>query len=97
MCCWRCWGSTFTRSWTPFVSPVAAVDPLDGPRRWFAFIPTLPAIDGALPSALDRAASVQFDEGTAIRTEVMTLDDARAVFAAILPDDVDVTLYPVDE
>jgi hypothetical protein len=76
---------------------VAAVDPLDGPRRWFAFLPTLPQIDGALPSALDRAASVEFEDGTAIRTEVTSLDDARAAFDAILPADVDVTLYPVDD
>ena len=76
---------------------VSAVDPLDGPRRWFAFLPTLPQIDGPLPSALDRAASVEFEDGTAIRTEVTSLDDARAAFAAILPDDVDVTLYPVDD
>jgi hypothetical protein len=76
---------------------VAAVDPLDGPRRWFSFLPTLPQIDGALPSALDRAASVEFEDGTAIRTEVTSLDDARAAFDAILPADVDVTLYPVDD
>jgi len=57
----------------------------------------VPQIDGALPSALDRAASVEFEDGTAIRTEVTSLDDARAAFDAILPADVDVTLYPVDD
>jgi hypothetical protein len=75
----------------------AAVDPLDGPRRWYAFIPTIPAVDGHLPGPLDRAASVEFEDGTAIRTEVATLADTRAAFMAILPDEVDVTLYPVDD
>ena len=74
-----------------------AVDPLDAPRRWFAFVPSLPSVDGPLPPALDRAASVEFEDGTAIRTEVATVEEARAAFAAILPDDIDVTLYPVDD
>jgi homoserine dehydrogenase len=74
-----------------------AVDPLDRPRRWYAFLPTIPPIDGDLPAPLDRAASVEFEDGTAIRTEDATLADARAAFAAILPDGVDVTLYPVDD
>ena len=74
-----------------------AVDPLDRPRRWYAFIPSIPAVDGDLPAALDRAASVEFEDGTAIRTEVATVADARAAFAEILPGDVDVTLYPVDD
>ena len=76
---------------------VPAVDPLDGPRRWFAFVPVIPAVDGRLPAALDRAASVEFEEGTAIRTEVATVDEARAALQAILPADADVTLYPVDD
>jgi homoserine dehydrogenase len=76
---------------------IRAVDPLDGERRWYAFLPAIPAIDGELPHPLDRAASVEFDEGTAIRTEVATLAEARAAFAAILPAGVDVTLYPVDD
>jgi homoserine dehydrogenase len=76
---------------------VHAVDPLDGPRHWFAFLPSLPSVAAELPAPLDRAASVEFEDGTAIRTEVTTLADARAAFAAILPDDVDVTLYPVDD
>ena len=50
-----------------------------------------------LPAALDRAASVEFEDGTAIRTEVATVEEARAAFSAILPPDVDVTLYPVDD
>jgi homoserine dehydrogenase len=75
----------------------AALDPLDGPRRWFAFVPSVRAADGDLPPAIARAASVDFDDGTAIRTGVATLAEAQAAFRAILPDDVDVTLYPVDD
>jgi homoserine dehydrogenase len=75
----------------------AALDPLDGPRRWFAFVPSVRAVDGDLPPTIARAASVDFDDGTAIRTDVATLADAQAAFLAILPDDADVTLYPVDD
>jgi homoserine dehydrogenase len=72
-----------------------ASDPLDSPRRWFAFVGSVR--DGELPPALDRAASVGFEDGSAIRTEVATLDEAKAAFDAILPDGIDVTLYPVDD
>ena len=90
-------GSTWA-GLSPSTGPAeTAVDPLDRPRRWYAFLPAIPAIDGDLPAPLDRAASVEFEDGTAIRTEVATLAKARAAFAAILPDDVDVTLYPVDD
>ena len=59
----------------------------------------MPAVraDVTLPAALDEAASVAFEDGTAIRTEVVTLAEAKAAFASILPDGVDVTLYPVDD
>jgi homoserine dehydrogenase len=73
----------------------AAAHGLDVPRHWYAFVP--PIESGELPAALDEAASVRFDEGTALRTEVVTLAEARAAFDAILPDGVDVTLYPVDD
>ncbi|HEX2470970.1 MAG TPA: homoserine dehydrogenase [Candidatus Limnocylindrales bacterium] len=76
---------------------IAAVDPLDRPRRWFAFLPTVRTADHELPPAIARAASVEFDDGTAIRTGVATLADVRAAFGSILPDDADVTLYPVDD
>ena len=46
---------------------------------------------------IERAASVGFEDGTAIRTEVATLAEAKAAFDAILPDGIDVTLYPVDD
>jgi homoserine dehydrogenase len=74
---------------------VAAADPLDGRRHWYAFLPVVNA--GPLSAALDEAAAVAFEDGTAIRSEVVTLLEARAAFAAILPDGVDVTLYPVDD
>ena len=75
----------------------SAVDPLDAPRRWFAFVPAVRAIEGDLPLALGRAASVDFEHGTAIRSDVVTLAEARDAFDAILPGGADVTLYPVDD
>lgn len=74
---------------------VKATDPLDGRRHWYAFLPAVKS--GPLPAALDEAAAVGFEDGTAIRSEVVTLAEAQAAFAAILPDGVDVTLYPVDD
>ena len=38
-----------------------------------------------------------FEDGTAIRSEVVTLAGMRAAMAEILPDGADVTLYPVDD
>nr|MBA2757128.1 hypothetical protein [Chloroflexota bacterium] len=74
---------------------VAAADPLDGPRHWYAFLPAVRP--GPLPAALDEAAAVAFEDGTAIRSELVTLAEARTAFCALLPDGVDVTLYPVDD
>jgi homoserine dehydrogenase len=74
---------------------VAAIDGLDVARHWFAFVP--PVEVSNLPAALDEAASVSFEDGTALRTEVVTLAEARAAFDAILPPGSDVTLYPVDD
>ncbi len=80
----------------PATSPaIAASDPLDGPRHWYAFLPAVRSVE--LPTALDEAAAVGFEDGTAIRSEVVRLDEAKAAFDAILPDGVDVTLYPVDD
>ena len=74
---------------------IAAVDGLDVPRHWFAFLPPVDVTD--LPAALDEAAAVSFDEGSALRTEVVTLAEAREALDAILPPGTDVTLYPVDD
>jgi hypothetical protein len=88
-------GSTWAGLQPTVGAAVAAVDPLDRPRRWFAFVEA--ARGGDLPAVLDHAASVGFEDGSAIRTEVATLGEAKAAFDAILPDGVDVTLYPVDD
>jgi homoserine dehydrogenase len=89
-------GSTWA-GLAPVTGPaVHARDPLDGRRHWYAFVPAVRA-DVALPEGLDEAAAVEFEDGTAIRSEVGTLAEARASFTAILPPDSDVTLYPVDD
>jgi homoserine dehydrogenase len=89
-------GSTWA-GLAPAIGPaVSAADPLDGPRHWYAFIPAVRA-GVSLPTALDEAASVEFEDGTAIRSEVVTLAEAKAAFDAILPPGTDVTLYPVDD
>ena len=88
-------GSTWA-GLTPAAGPATpAVDPLDGRRHWYAFVPAVR--EGELPTALDEAAAVEFEDGTAIRSEVVTLAEAKAAFRAVLPDGVDVTLYPVDD
>ncbi len=88
-------GSTWA-GLTPATGPAtAASDPLDGPRHWYAFVPAVR--EGTLPAALDEAAAVEFEDGSAIRSEVVTLAEAKAAFDSILPDGVDVTLYPVDD
>jgi homoserine dehydrogenase len=88
-------GSTWAGLPAATGAAVAAANPLDGRRHWFAFLPAVRP--GPLPAALDEAAAVGFEDGTAIRSEVVTLAEAKAAFTAILPDDVDVTLYPVDD
>ena len=87
---------------------IAAADPFDRPRRWFAYVPTQAGWDpvtedgeasalAALPALLRDSATVAFEDGTAVRTPDATLAEVRAAFAAIVPDGVDVTLYPVDD
>ncbi len=88
-------GSTWAGLPPAVDAAVAAADPLDAPRRWFAFVRSVRG--GHLPPVIERAASVGFEDGNAIRTEVATLDEAKAAFDAILPDGTDVTLYPVDD
>jgi homoserine dehydrogenase len=88
-------GSTWAGLPPAVDAAVPAADPLDRPRRWYAFVEA--ARSGDLPAVLDRAASVGFEDGSAVRTEVATLDEAKAAFDAVLPDGADVTLYPVDD
>lgn len=90
-------GSTWAGLFPATDAAIPAVDPLDGPRRWFAYLGAVRSTDGELPTAIGRAASVDFDDGTAIRTDIVTLADAKAAFEAVLPDGADVTLYPVDD
>ena len=91
----RGFGSTWAGLPAATGPAVAAADPFDGRRHWYAFLPAVEA--GPLPDALDEAAAVGFEDGTAIRSEVVTLAEAKAAFDAILPRGVDVTLYPVDD
>jgi homoserine dehydrogenase len=90
-------GSTWAGLPPATEAAIAAVDPLDARRRWYAFLPSVRTSADELPKPIARAASVDFDDGTAIRTDVATLGEAQAAFRAILPDDADVTLYPVDD
>jgi homoserine dehydrogenase len=76
---------------------IDADDGLAGARHWYAFLPVLEMPTADLPTALDEAASLRFEDGTAIRSEHVTLGEARAAFASILPADIDVTLYPCDD
>ena len=89
-------GSTWA-GLAPATGPsISAADPLDGRRHWYAFLPAVHA-GVTLPEGLDEAAAIEFDDGTAIRSEVITLAEAKAAFDAILPPGTDVTLYPVDD
>jgi homoserine dehydrogenase len=82
---------------TSIADHIEADDGLAGARHWYAFLPVLDMPTADLPAALDEAAALRFDEGTAIRSEHVTLAEARAAFAAVLPADADVTLYPCDD
>jgi len=88
-----------TSTWAGLASAigpaVAALDPLDAPRHWYAFVPVVRP--GPLPRALADAATVAFGDGSAMRSRAVTREEAQAAFTAILPDGVDVTLYPVDD
>lgn len=73
---------------------VAALDPITEARRWFAFVP--------VPQRELRATElgrdvVSFNGGAAIRTESISLEEARAAVRSILPAGADITLYPVDD
>ena len=88
-------GSTWA-GLAPATGPAqAAADPLDGRRRWYVFLP--PVRPGDVPDGLDDAATIEFPEGTAVRTEPTTLEEIRAAILPLLPDGADATLYPVDD
>ena len=69
--------------------PAASASSVEAPparaRHWYAFVPAVRAGIETLPTALDDVASVTFEDGTAIRTEVVTLAEARAAMVRILP------------
>lgn len=90
----------------PAVGPaVSAADALDGPRRWFAFVPgTGPGAPERLRAHLPESASAAsaasaaiLDGGTAIATASITLAAARAEIGSLAPAGEDVTLYPIDD
>jgi len=75
--------------------PAAPASPFDEPHGWYAFVPEVEDVD--LPPALDEAAMVRFEAGTAVRSDRVSLAAARAAFRTILPAGADVTLYPIDD
>jgi homoserine dehydrogenase len=84
------------------VAHIAAEPGLGTARRWFAHLPAVDlsgvALSGvALPAPLAEAAAVPFEDGTAIRTRNVTLHRLRDALASVLPTDLDVALYPVDD
>lgn len=82
----------------PATGPAAAAaDPLDRPGRWYAFVPGAGPVTGAGGLGLDRVTIAEPGGGAAVRTEVMTLDEARALLSPILRDGADFTLYPIDD
>jgi len=82
-------------------SSIEPSSPLDGPRRWYGFMPRTQAGPGAAALgelvALGELATVEVAGGTAVRSGRLLLDEARSAFRAILPRDVDMTLYPIDD
>lgn len=92
-----------TSTWAglaPATDPAgSAADPLDDPRRWYAFVPAA-GMASPLPAHAaqrNRAVITELGTGTAIRTQTLNLEEARAIVAPILPEGVDVTLYPIDD
>jgi hypothetical protein len=76
---------------------VAAMDPLAGPRRWFAFVPGGSARAGDAPPVIDGGTVDAFEAGVALTTGPVALDDARAIVARFASGEDDVTLYPIDD
>jgi homoserine dehydrogenase len=81
---------------------VAAADPLDGPHRWFAFLPAADTTDlpGAAAnepgdSATTTTTVTTLATGLAVQTSALTLDAARLAISALLRHDRDITLYPI--
>ncbi len=90
-----------TRAADPFAAgaadPLAADPPpsvLAADRPWFAFLPGVARESVELG---ETAAIEEIEGGTAVRTGPLPLASVRAAIAPLLPDGVDVTLYPVTD
>ena len=70
------------------------VDPLAAARPWFAFLPGI-AREGV--ELGETAAIEEIEGGIVVRTGPLPLAQVRAAIAPLLPDGVDVTLYPVTD
>jgi homoserine dehydrogenase len=77
-------------------TPVAAnvADLFAVPRPWLVFLRGIAAGDVPLG---ETAAIGEIEGGTAVRTGPLPLDRVRTAIAPLLPDGVDVTLYPVTD
>jgi len=89
-------GSTWAGLAPAAETPVAAnaADPFALPRPWFAFLP------GIAPESVElgeTAAVEEIEGGTAVRTGPLPLERVRAAIAPLLPEGVDVALYPVTD
>ena len=86
------WAGLAPADETPVVANVA--DPFAVARPWFAFLPGI-APEGV---ELGETAAIEVIEGgSAVRTGPLPLERLRAAIAPLLPDAVDVTLYPVTD
>ncbi len=86
------WAGLAPADETPVVAN--ASDPFAVARPWFAFLP------GIAPEGVqlgETAAIEEIDGGTVVRTGPLPLERVRAAIAPLLPDGVDVTLYPVTD
>ena len=82
----------------PATGPTAAAsDPLDGPRRWYAFLPRGSTATSERTSDLASVTIAELETGIAIQTGLLELEAARAMFGRLLRADGDVTLYPIDD
>jgi homoserine dehydrogenase len=89
-------GSTWAGLGPATSGPIEPASQLDGPRPWYAFVPTAAGMP-PLAAVPHEAARVDLEHGTAVRSERVTLDEAQAAFQAIMPRPLDVTLYPIDD
>jgi homoserine dehydrogenase len=87
-------GSTWAGLAPASAATGAPADLFAAPRPWFAF---LPGVDPGAVALGETAATVAVDDGVGVRTEPLALATVRAAIAPLLPDGVDVTLYPVTD